>query len=535
MTENFIFSYKKIEKKIEDSIFYYSDLIDKFISTFGLKEDIKTEFKFFINGKEIMENDDIMDIIKPDDIIEVKNINEKEEAEDEELKEEIKEKEPEEDLIKDSNLEEKNISNESNKEELTKNLDDILSAKFEENNQKIEKIISEKIIEKMENLKTELTDIMEEKIKNCFSENEINQKIIDINNKLSQLNQDYIDFKSIKIKYFNKFIEFLDNKSGPQDTIKNEPNDSSKRNEDIEKLKENNNKLKDLIKKYKKEKDDLKEKLEKESTNKGNSANISKQIEKLKKENEDILLENKKLNEEKKNLNIKIKKLENDLKKKSDKSELTKSFSESIPKKLPKKYVCQLNPDKNELEYTYKELKENNIIEFNINIKNKGEDDLPKSCEIILINDIKGLSLNKNKTKTIIKESDVLQLKFTVDLESINLNQDICIKLKLIDDKKKDIEGAKCELKIKIIKEEEIAETEEPTKNNIFLEENDYNDLFDYINEILSIETVGEDLSSFKKKLSDLLKNKKEKYEGITEKTQYIETLKEDLEEVFQI
>ena len=73
----------------------------------------------------------------------------------------------------------------------------------------------------------------------------------------------------------------------------------------------------------------------------------------------------------------------------------------------------------------------------------------------------------------------------------------------------KDIEGEKCELNIKIIKEEEITETEEPTKNNIFLEEVEYKELFDYINEILSIETMEEDLSSFKKKLSDLLDEKR--------------------------
>jgi len=124
-------------------------------------------------------------------------------------------------------------------------MDSFLSEKLEENNQKIEKIITEKYDEKIENLKTELLDIFEKRINSMFSENEINQKIIDIDNKLNKLNQDYIDFKSIKIKYFNKFIEFLNNKSIPvsQDSTSNENIDSSKKNEDIENLKEQNNKL----------------------------------------------------------------------------------------------------------------------------------------------------------------------------------------------------------------------------------------------------------------------------------------------------
>ena len=51
MTENFIFIYQKKEKKIEDSIFDYGELQDKFISSFGLTEDIKNDLQFFINGK----------------------------------------------------------------------------------------------------------------------------------------------------------------------------------------------------------------------------------------------------------------------------------------------------------------------------------------------------------------------------------------------------------------------------------------------------------------------------------------------------
>ncbi len=47
---------------------------DKFISSFEINEDIKNDFKFFLKGEKITKDDDLMDIIKPDDIIEVKNI-----------------------------------------------------------------------------------------------------------------------------------------------------------------------------------------------------------------------------------------------------------------------------------------------------------------------------------------------------------------------------------------------------------------------------------------------------------------------------
>ena len=47
-----------------------------------------------------------------------------------------------------------------------------------------------------------------------------NKKLLDIDDKINKLNQYYIDFKSVKIKYFNKFIEFIDNKSNPQDPSK---------------------------------------------------------------------------------------------------------------------------------------------------------------------------------------------------------------------------------------------------------------------------------------------------------------------------
>ena len=118
-------------------------------------------------------------------------------------------------------------------------------------------------------------------------------------------------------------------------------------------------------------------------------------------------------------------------------------------------------------------------------------------------------------------------------MKSIKINEDISVEFKLLDDNKKDIVGAKCKLNIIIKKEEQTTEVEESPKNNNFLEENDYNELFNYVNEILNIETLGEDISSFKNKVSELLKNKKEKYEGITENTDFIESLKEDLLEVF--
>ena len=48
-----------------------------------------------------------------------------------------------------------------------------------------------------------------------------------------------------------------------------------------------------------------------------------------------------------------------------------------------------------------------------------------------------------------------------------------------------------------------------------------------------SLENVGENIDSFKEKLLGLLENKKEKYSSISEKTEFIESLKEDLMEIF--
>lgn len=63
MTENFIFSYNGKNEKIDNSIFDYGELGGKFITTFGLKYEIKTQIKFYINGKEINKDDELMDII----------------------------------------------------------------------------------------------------------------------------------------------------------------------------------------------------------------------------------------------------------------------------------------------------------------------------------------------------------------------------------------------------------------------------------------------------------------------------------------
>ena len=153
------------------------------------------------------------------------------------------------------------------------------------------------------------------------------------------------------------------------------------------------------------------------------------------------------------------------------------------------------------------------------------------------MNEINGLTLEKYKTKDAIKDTEEVILKFKVDLESIKLNEDIDVKLKLIDDQKKDIDMAKCKIKIKIEKgeEQEIVNDEDANKNvnNNLLEENDYEALYNEINEMCSIENVGENMNTFKEKLLALLETKKEKYSSISEKTDFIESLKEDLMEIF--
>ena len=525
MAENFILSYLNKKEKIDDTVFDYGELEDKFISTFGLSEEIKNHLQFYLDGKEITKNDDLMEIIKPDNVIEVKNLMDEDKPEVEETK--LEEKVVNNNEVSESkeiileNKDESNNQNNFNPEEFSKNFETLLSQKLEENNQKIEKIILEKNEEKVENLKKEIIDIVEQKIKSLSSENNIEQKILDFDNKLSKLEQDYTNYKSIKIKYFDKFIEFLDNKGKENDSIKKDETDSSQKSEDIENMKEKNNKLKEMIKKLKKEKDDLKDKLEKEKM-------------KTSPEFDNLKIENEKLLEEKNNLLTKIKNLESEIKKKNEKPEVKSSISPMSSKSITKKYSCKLNTEKKDFIYQYDEVKEEGSIELILNIKNNGEEELPKNCELILMNSIVGLNLEKNFTKSPIKESEQMIIHFKVDLESIQFNEDIDVKLKLCDDKKKDIDGAKCKVKVKIIKEDKDPEPEDNTKNSNTLEENEYKELYDYVNEILSIETIGENISSFKEKVNQLLEDKKDKYESITERTEYIDSLKEDLLEIFQ-
>jgi hypothetical protein len=343
----------------------------------------------------------------------------------------------------------------------------------------------------------------------------------------------------------------LDNKTGPKDSTRKEINDSSLKKEDTEKIKENNNKLKDLVKKLKKEKDDLKAQLENFSSNKENNTKDLKLLEKIKEENKNLLSKIQKLEKEKKDLNEKIRTLENGLNEKSEKKELKSSFSLTTKQK---KYKCKLTSDKNCITFGFEKVKDEGIIEFNLTVKNMA-DELPKNCEFQLMNDIKGLTLEECKIKNNIKTTEVIQIKLKVDLDAITLNDEFSVKLKLLDDKKKDIEGGKCKVNIKIEKEEieekeekeeqkeeekeEIKEKEkefEVSSNNaIFLDDNDYQELFEYTEEILSIQSAGEDITSFKNKVISFLEDKKDKYAEIKEKTEYLEVLKEDLLELFQI
>ena len=85
-------------------------------------------------------------------------------------------------------------------------------------------------------------------------------------------------------------------------------------------------------------------------------------------------------------------------------------------------------------------------------IKNDGDEELTKNCELQLMNQINGLSLEKYETQNSVEITEEIILKFKVDLESIELNEDIGVKLKLIDDKKKVIDSVKCQINIKIDK-----------------------------------------------------------------------------------
>jgi hypothetical protein len=195
-------------------------LEDKFITTFGLKEEIKTQIKFYINGKEINKDDELMDIIKSDDIVEIKNINEDYKDDDRQKTEEIDKKDDIQE-VNETKINEIN-KNDSNRDEISKNLDNILSKNLKKTIIKSEKNLLKKFGEKIENSKYEIINILEEKIKNLFSENDINKKLLDIDDKINKLNQYYIDFKSVKIKYFNKFIDNKSNAQDPSKVAKNE-------------------------------------------------------------------------------------------------------------------------------------------------------------------------------------------------------------------------------------------------------------------------------------------------------------------------
>ena len=78
---------------------------------------------------------------------------------------------------------------------------------------------------------------------------------------------------------------------------------------------------------------------------------------------------------------------------------------------------------------------------------------MPENCELQLMNEINGLALEKYKKQNSIKDTEEITLKFKVNLESIELNEVIGVKLKLIDDKKNGIDSVKCKKTIKKKKE----------------------------------------------------------------------------------
>ena len=86
-------------------------------------------------------------------------------------------------------------------------------------------------------------------------------------------------------------------------------------------------------------------------------------------------------------------------------------------------------------------------------IKNDGDEELPENCELQLMNEINGLALEKYKTQNSIEDTEEITLKFKVNLESIELNEVIGVKLKLIDDKKNGIGSVKCKKTLKKKKE----------------------------------------------------------------------------------
>lgn len=524
MAENYIFKYSDKEKKIEETTVDFEDLQDKFISAFELDNSIKSDLKFFIKGKEISDEDEIMDIIKEDDIIEVKNLKEEEEASPAAitLKDDLKIQEENPQSLE---IQEKNNISKCDLEEMTNNLKSFITEKFEENNQNYQKIV-----------------------------NEMNQNILNIENTLKELNDENKDFKSATIQNLNKIIELAEQKPSLKDSFRSILSDSSQNNDDANSLKQNIKKLKEIIKKITKEKNDLKKQLE--NNQKGNGNNLE-EMEKLKKENNNLLSKNKSLEEKITSLKEKIKRLEenNKTKKKMEEPKNNEKVNESlnetekdkgsldnqekkkpVSKIIPKKYICNLKSDMENNSFSYEEIEKNKNISIKLILTNDGEEEIPPGCEIKLKKGLKGLTLEKYKTKNPIKSFQEVQIQVicSIDLNLISLNTEIPINLGIFHNEKNISKNSNFELNIKIEKEQNILKEGENTNNNITLEEDDYKNLFNYIEEIYGIENLGENIDTFKTRLSSLLKEKKDKYNDIKEKTEYLENLKEDLEEAFQ-
>ena len=67
---------KKKMKKIKEFMFNSFEFEDKLISFFDLKIEMKIQIKIYINGKDIMKDNELMDTINNNGIMEIKNINE---------------------------------------------------------------------------------------------------------------------------------------------------------------------------------------------------------------------------------------------------------------------------------------------------------------------------------------------------------------------------------------------------------------------------------------------------------------------------
>ena len=158
------------------------------------------------------------------------------------------------------------------------------------------------------------------------------------------------------------------------------------------------------------------------------------------------------MKEENKNLNNKVKTLESELNKKKDKiDDLQHSLSVSNTKLSLIKLIV-INPDKKVIFCRIRKSKR--IIQY-LSIWLSRMMEMKNWLKIVnlqLMNQINGLSLEKYETQNSVEITEEIILKFKVDLESIELNEDIGVKLKLIDDKKKVIDSVKCQINIKIDK-----------------------------------------------------------------------------------